>query len=137
MARHKRAVEGLPTSWRAPDQPWARVAPSLEAADPPSLRIDPRAALDASVYRLRSGVQWTRLPEEVPDARSVHRTLRRGVRPGVLDRGCGVLVADGTELPRSADTYVLLYAPATLARSLLVPSMTSIPPERSPRRTGR
>ena len=97
MARHERAVEGRPTIWRVPDQPWARVAPSLEAADPPSLRIDPRAALDASVYRLRSGVQWTRLPEEVPDDRSVHRTLRRKVRPGVLDRGWGVLVADCTE----------------------------------------
>ena len=113
MARHKRAVEGLPTSWRAPDQPWARVAPSLEAADPPSLRIDPRAALDASVYRLRSGVQWTRLPEEVPDDRSVHRTLRRGVRPGVLDRGWGVLVADGTEY-RAQPTHT--YSSTSLRR---------------------
>ena len=106
MARHKRAVEGLPTIWRAPDQPWARVAPILEGADPPSLRIDPRAALDASVYRLRSGVQWQRLPEEVPDDRSVHRTLRRWVRLGVLDRVWGVLVADCTEYrAQSTTTY--------------------------------
>ena len=113
MARHSRAVEGLPTIRRVPDEPWARVAPSLEAADPPSLRIDPRAALDASVYRLRSGVQWTRLPEEVPDDRSVHRTLRRRVRPGVLDRGWGVLVADGTE-DRAQPTHT--YSSTSLRR---------------------
>jgi transposase len=66
------------------------VAPILEWGDPPRpagrLRIDPRAALDASMYRLRSGVQWKRLPEEVPDDRSVHRTLRRWARLGVLGR---------------------------------------------------
>jgi transposase len=113
MARHSRAVEGLPTIRRVPDEPWARVAPSLESAAPPRLRIDPRAALDASVYRLRSGVQWTRLPEEVPDDRSVHRTLRRRVRPGVLDRGWGVLVADGTE-DRAQPTHT--YSSTSLRR---------------------
>ena len=95
---------------RVPDEPWARVAPILEGADPPRpagrLRIDPRAALDASVYRLRSGVQWKRLPEAFPDDSSVHRTLRRWVRLGVLDRVWGVLVADCTEYrAQSTNTY--------------------------------
>ena len=86
------------------------MAPILEGADPPRpagrLRIDSRAALDASVYRLRSGVQWKRLPEEFPDDSSVHRTLRRWVRLGVLDRVWGVLVADCTEYrAQSTTTY--------------------------------
>ena len=95
---------------RVPDEPWARGAPILEGADPPRpagrLRIDPRAALDASVCRLRSGVQWKRLPEAFPDDSSVHRTLRRWVRLGVLDRVWGVLVADCTEYrAQSTTTY--------------------------------
>jgi transposase len=38
-------------------------------------RIDARSALDAIIFRLRSGCQWNQLPHEFPDDSSVHRTL--------------------------------------------------------------
>lgn len=102
MARRKREADELPTIWRVPDERWAKVAPILEWDDPPKPtgrpRIDPRAALDAVLYRLRSGVQWNHLPKEFPDDSSVHRTRQRWVAPGVFDRIWGVLVADCEEL---------------------------------------
>jgi hypothetical protein len=61
MARRKREVGELPTVWRVPDELWAKVAEVLARDDPPKPtgrpRIDPRAALGAILFRLRSGVQ--------------------------------------------------------------------------------
>jgi putative transposase len=51
--------------------------------DPP--RIDQRAALDAVIFRMRSGCQWNRLPKEYPDDSSVHRTFQRWVQLGIVD----------------------------------------------------
>ena len=91
----------LPTLWRVPDELWARVQRVLVAYDPPKRtgrkRIDPRAALDAIIFRLRSGCQWNRLPAEFPDDSSVHRTLQRWVRAGVLERLWATLVAECAE----------------------------------------
>ena len=57
--------------------------------DPPKStgrpRIDQRAALDAIIFRMRSGCQWNQLPEEFPDDSSVHRTFQRWVELGMLD----------------------------------------------------
>jgi len=48
--------------------------------------VDQRAALDAIIFRMRSGVQWNRLPRaEFPDDSSVHRTFQRWIELGVLD----------------------------------------------------
>ena len=86
----------LPTIWRAPDDLWARVAPVLAELDPPKRtgrpRIDPRAALDAIIYRMRSGVQWNQLPREFPSDSSVHRTFQRWRAQGVFARLWAVLV---------------------------------------------
>jgi putative transposase len=80
----------LPTIWTVPDDLWARIAPILAELDPPKptgrSRIDPRAALDAILYRLRTGVQWNHLPQEFPDDSSVHRTFQRWQRQGVFAR---------------------------------------------------
>lgn len=69
---------------------WERVAPILAEHDPAThrgrKRIDPRAALDAIVYRLRSGVQWNHLPAEFPDDSSVHRTFQRWQRLAIFER---------------------------------------------------
>src|SRR5262245_24125283 len=98
MPRRKREVVELPTIWRVPDELWAKVAEILAWDDPPKPtgrpRIDARAALDAIIFRMRSGVQWNELPREFPDDSSVHRTFQRWVRLGVFDRIWGVLVAD-------------------------------------------
>ena len=72
------------------DEAWEAVQPILEKYDPPRRlgrkRIDQRQALDAIVYRMRSGCRWNHLPKEYPDDSSVHRTYQRWQRLGVLDR---------------------------------------------------
>src|SRR5919205_4131245 len=84
-----------PTLWLVSDALWSPVHRILLKEDPPQLtgrkRIDQRAALDAIIFRLRSGCQWNQLPEEYPDDSSVHRTFQRWVRLGVFDRIWAVL----------------------------------------------
>jgi transposase len=75
---------------RLTDAEWAMVRPLLEAHDPPPRlgrkRVNPRAALEAIIYRHRSGCQWNRLPSEYPDDSTVHRTYQRWKRLGILDQ---------------------------------------------------
>ena len=60
MPRRPKVVE-LPTIWRLPDELWYRIEPILLELDPPfdtgAARIDQRAAIDAIIYRIRTGVQ--------------------------------------------------------------------------------
>ena len=96
MARKKKAVQVLPTIWHVDDVLWAEVEAVLEEHDPPArfgpARIDQRNALDAVIYRMRSGVQWNRLPKEYGDDSSIHRTFQRWVKRGVIGRIWAVLV---------------------------------------------
>jgi putative transposase len=96
MGQRQCLANSLPTIWRVPDDLWAIVQPLLAAYDPPKRtgrrRIDARGALDAIVFRLRSGCQWNRLPREFPDDSSVHRTIQRWVHTGVLVGVWAVLV---------------------------------------------
>ena len=102
MARKRRAAEPLPTIWRVPDALWERINPILVRHDRPAKtgrpRIDPRAALDAIIFRMRSGCQWNQLPKEFPDDSSVHRTFQRWVERGVFDRIWKYLVEQCAEL---------------------------------------
>lgn len=79
----------LPTIWPTPDELWEIIEPILKEHDPPKStarpRIDQRQALDAIIFRMRSGCQWNHLPEEFPDDSSVHRTFQRWVESGALD----------------------------------------------------
>ncbi len=89
MGRPKKVRAPLPPIWRTPEGLWAEVEPILAELDPPKRgpkRIDPRAALDAMIFRLRSGCQWNRLPAEYPDDSSVHRTMQRWIGLGVFER---------------------------------------------------
>ena len=92
----RRRANPLPTIWRAPDDLWRVVERVLRELDSPKRtgrkRIDPRGALDAIIFRLRSGCQWNRLPNEFPDDSSGHRTFQRWVRLGVFDRIWAVLL---------------------------------------------
>ena len=69
MAKNKQAA--LQTIWYVPDDLWSKIKPILNEHDPPKLtgrkRINARAALDAIIFRLRSGCQWNQLPNEFPD----------------------------------------------------------------------
>jgi putative transposase len=102
MGRKKREPAAMPTIWRVPDELWAKIEPVLAKYDPAKpvgrKRIDPRAALDAILFRMRSGVQWNQLPKEFPDDSSVHRTFQRWVRLRVLEQIWAELVAECAEL---------------------------------------
>jgi putative transposase len=95
MGRPKQARPPLPPIWRVSDELWVEIEPILAAHDPPSRygpdRIDQRGALDAIIYRLRTGCQWNWLPKEYPDDSSVHRTFQRWVEREVFDRIWAVL----------------------------------------------
>jgi len=92
----------LETIWHIPDDLWNKLKLILHQYDPPNFlgrkRIDARAALDAIIFRLRSGCQWNQLPEKFPDDSSVHRTFQRWEQNGVLDRIWAVLVEECEEL---------------------------------------
>ena len=88
MGRPKKERKPLPPIWEASDELWAMIEPILAEHDPPKRgpkRIDQRRALDAVIFRMRSGCQWNRLPQEFPDDSSVHRTFQRWIELGVLD----------------------------------------------------
>ncbi|MBR8833701.1 MAG: transposase [Stigonema ocellatum SAG 48.90 = DSM 106950] len=71
----------LNTIWCVPDDLWNKLKPIFEQYDPPKpigrKRIDTRAALNAIIFRLRSGCQWNQLPDQFPDDSSVHRTFQQ------------------------------------------------------------
>ena len=102
MGRNGKKVKTLPTIWHVPDELWDKIRPIINQHDPPKhtgrKRIDPRAALDTIIFRMRSGCQWNQLPKEFPDDSSVHRTFQRWIQLGVLDRIWAVLVEDCQEL---------------------------------------
>jgi putative transposase len=94
--------EDLPTIWEVPDALWARIGPILAEWDPPKPtgrpHIDARRALEAILFRLRSGCQWNHLPKDLPEDSSVHRTFQRWVALGVFDRIWATLVESCDEL---------------------------------------
>jgi len=97
--RHK----PLPTIWRTPDELWEKIEPILALHDPPKStgrpRVNQRAALDAIIFRMRSGCQWNHLPkEEFPEDSSVHRTFQRWIEKGVLDLIWERLIGECEEL---------------------------------------
>lgn len=92
----------LPTIWEVPDDLWEQLEPLLAELDPPARtgrpRINQRAALDAIIFRLRSGCQWNQLPSTFPDDSSVHRTFQRWVRLGLFEHIWAVLLQACDEL---------------------------------------
>ena len=102
MGSRKKERKPLPTIWHVPDELWNRVQPIVAELDPPKAtgrkRIDLRGALDAIIFRMRSGCQWNQLPKEFPDDSSVHRTFQRWIRKGILERIWAALAAACDEL---------------------------------------
>jgi putative transposase len=102
MARRRSAAEPLGTIWRVNDELWTIIQKVLAELDPPHRghrsRIDPRMALDGMIYHLRTGCQWSALPAEFGDDSSVHRTMQRWIRNGVLAKAWGLVVQACDEL---------------------------------------
>ena len=88
--RNRKQTVALATIWEVPDDLWTVIAAAIADLDPPRRggrpRIDQGAAFTAIIYRLRTGCQWTRLPKDFPNDRSVHRTVQRWLARGVLER---------------------------------------------------
>ena len=57
--------------------------------DPPNStgrkRVDSRRMLDGIVFRIRSGCQWNRLPRDLGDDSTIHRTFQPWVELGVIE----------------------------------------------------
>ncbi len=94
--------ETLGTIWEVPDELWELVEPIILEVDPPKARgrkrADPRQMLNGIIFRLRSGCQWNRMPKELGDDSTIHRTFQRWVETGVLRRIWGALVEGCEEL---------------------------------------
>jgi hypothetical protein len=59
MTKRTSEEKPLPTIWRTPEELWEEIEPIFAEHDPPKKtgpwRIDRRAALDALIFRLRTG----------------------------------------------------------------------------------
>ncbi|MHC4253834.1 MAG: transposase [Planctomycetota bacterium] len=62
------------------------------------LNIDSRAALNGTIYRMRTSCRWNHLPREFGDDSSVHRWLQRWARDGVFERSWAILIEECEEL---------------------------------------
>lgn len=103
MDTKQAALAPLPTVWRVPDDLWARIAPILAEHDPPKHtgrpRSNERAALDAIIFRMRTGCQWNRISKtDFPNDRAVHRAFQRWVRLGIFARIWAALVVECEDL---------------------------------------
>src|SRR5215218_5319434 len=70
MSENSNQKKPLPTIWRVPDELWKIIEPILQEQDPPKStgrpRVDQRAALDAIIFRMRSGSSGTDCPKSFP-----------------------------------------------------------------------
>ena len=102
--------------WEISDGLWAKIQPVLLTADPPKAtgrkRVDQRLLLNGIVYKMRSGCQWNRLPKELGDDSTVHRTYQRWVRLGVFEKVWAMVEAEGERLGGAAEGANGLTAPA-------------------------
>jgi len=103
MAKRKREPKPLATIWEVDDDLWNLIEPILSQLDPPPVnpgrpRIPARPALNGIIYQMRSGCQWNHLPPQFGDDSSVHRTMQRWVRLGVMPAIWAKLIENCEEL---------------------------------------
>jgi len=108
MAKKAKKAKTLPTIWQVPDQLWNKIQPTIQKHDPPKpagrKRVEPRDALDAIIFRMRTGYQWNKLPKCFPDDSSVHRSFQRWIQSGLLDR----IWAVAHKIAGEQDVYVMI-----------------------------
>ena len=94
--------ESLPTIWEIPDDLWQRIEPVILVLDPPRgkgrKRVDQRKMLEGVIFRMRSSCQWNRLPKDLGDDSTIHRTFQRWVERGVLEGIWATLIEECQEL---------------------------------------
>lgn len=73
--------ERLETIWEVPDDLWEEIEPIIMELDPPKptgrKRSNPRLMLNGIIHRMRSGCHWNRLPKDLGDDSTIHRTFQR------------------------------------------------------------
>ena len=94
--------ESLPTIWEIPDDLWQRIEPVILELDPPKgkgrKRVDQRKMLEGVIFRMRSSCQWNRLPKDLGDDSTIHRTFQRWVERGVIEGIWAALIEKCREL---------------------------------------
>ena len=94
----------LATIWEVADDLWEQIHPVILEMDPPKAtghkRANQRRMLEGVIFRMRSSCQWNRLPRELEDDSTIHRTFQRWVELGVLE-------ASGRSWSRSARNWVV------------------------------
>jgi transposase len=77
---------------RIPDELWAKIEPLLPPGKPHPLgchnpRVDDRRAMDAILFRLRTGCQWNALNATgICSSSSAHRRFQEWTEAGVFDK---------------------------------------------------
>jgi transposase len=79
----------LPPIWGLPDDLWEEVEPIIDCFYPRARtgrpRADLRVVLDGIIHRLRSGCQWSQLPERFGACSTVHGWFQRFSADGLLE----------------------------------------------------
>jgi len=83
MAKKKKKLKTLPAIWQVPDELWNKIQAIIQQYDPPKhtgrKRIDLRAALDAIIFRMRTGCQWNSRHRP-----RIHRRIYAWTRPMII-----------------------------------------------------
>ena len=83
------------TIWTLPDALWDIIESLLAEAYPARAtgrpRVDLRRVIGGIIYRMRTGVQWNRLPKQFGSDRTVHRWFQRFNSDGFFERLWAVL----------------------------------------------
>jgi transposase len=81
-----------PDKWRIPDELWAQIEPLLPPGKPHPLGchnppVDPRKAMDAIFFVLRTGCQWNALNATgICSSSSAHRRYQEWTAAGVFQK---------------------------------------------------
>jgi transposase len=95
--------KALPTIWQVPCALWSVTSDILLQAYPRGKKGGrPRSCFHkifgGIIYRMRTGAQWNRLPNEFGDDSTVHRWLQRWCKDGIMTKVWSVPVTDCNEL---------------------------------------
>jgi putative transposase len=96
MGTHKRHTTPASTIREVADDVWPVIQQILEAHYPAKgkghRRVNLRRVLNGSIFRLRTGGQWNRLPSACGDDSTVHRHFQQWCHRGIFERLWAALV---------------------------------------------
>jgi putative transposase len=85
-----------PTIWEIPDDVWPLLQTLLDEHYPAKRqghrRVGLRCVFNGIIFRVRTGCQWTQLPQQFGDDSTVHRHFQQWCQRGLLARLWAVLI---------------------------------------------